>query len=229
MKTSKKIITFVIALVMLNNVEHLGHVHYTLSVKLLPELIGDWLNKLHSVVVVIIFEVVVITFAREGKKGYSLFFTFCIWILNMIYYKAPELLINGDYEQLTAATVYSTIFTISIYMFSEMLAEYYQEQNVVKILESKLVELRSELKQSQSELKDCHAELVEAQTVQANLSECRAELVEAQNALKQYQEAESKAKKDLTCPYCKSYQAESQGSLTAHKGHCPDNPKNQKS
>ncbi len=68
MKTSKKVLLFVITLVMLNNVEHMAVVHHELSRKLFPELLGDWVNKLHSFIVVIIFEIVLITFVRERKR-----------------------------------------------------------------------------------------------------------------------------------------------------------------
>ena len=231
MKTSKKVLLFVITLVMLNNVEHLAVVHHELSRKLFPELFGDWLNKLHSFIVVIIFEIVLITFVREGKKGYSIFFTFCIWILSMIYYHAPALFMNEQWTALTAAAVYSTIFTISIYMFSEMLAEWYQEESMVKILTNRINELLSDYKT----LKDNYTTL-ESNTNQyrAECDQSRSTIIDLQSQvtsltsrINHYRELEAKSKKALTCTHCKDFIAESEAQLRAHKGHCPQNPINQ--
>lgn len=229
MKTSKTIIFIVITLVMLNNVEHLGMVHYDLARKLFPIIgAGDWLNKAHSIVVVIIFEIVVVTFAILGKKGFSLFFTFCIWIISMIYYDAPDLFMQQRWEDLIAATVYSSIFTISIYMFSEMLAEWYQDDSMVKILRARINELQSTVKDLQSKCStweasalDTEAKLKEAEGTIAVLSGKHAAL---QRELTTYQRAEEKAREALRCPHCRDFIADTEGQLRSHKGHCPENP-----
>jgi len=229
MKTSKKVLLFVITLVMLNNVEHLAVVHHELSRKLFPELLGDWVNKLHSFIVVIIFEIVLITFVREGKKGYSFFFTFCIWVLSMIYYHAPQLIAEGQWEKALAASVYSTIFSISIYMFSEMLAEWYQEENMVKILSTKLIEHQAEIKNLKVRGQDLEASAMQWQAqceqAQSAVDQLKAQISTLQSQIHKYSEAESKAKKSLTCPHCKDFIAESEAQLRSHKGHCPQNPK----
>lgn len=229
MKISKTILFTVIALVMLNNVEHLAWVHYAIANKPFPTLQFDWLNKVHSLLVVVIFEIVVITFVRAGQKGFSLFFTFCIWILSMIYYKAPDLFILQHWEDLIAATVYSTIFTISIYMFSEMLAEWYQEQSMVKILSTRINELQAQVKELQSKCSTWEAAALQEQ---AKFEESHAELVEAhsqiqtlKSEIRRYQILEEKSLKALKCPHCNDFTADSEAQLRSHKGHCPHNPK----
>ncbi|MEO9474162.1 MAG: hypothetical protein ABJG41_01465 [Cyclobacteriaceae bacterium] len=232
MKTSKKLLLFVIGLVMLNNVEHLAWVHYDLANKVFPELPFDWLNKLHSFIVVIIFEVVLVTFVREGKRGYSIFFTICIWVLSLIYYDASELIASSQWQNATAAAVYSTIFTISIFMFSEMLAELYQGENMVQILSTKIQQLQAELKESAHNLNERHAELAEVQAKfqesQSQLLKSQAEATSLASQVTKYQKAEESRKQDLTCEHCKTFVAESEANLRSHKGHCPDNPKNKK-
>ncbi|MEQ8548716.1 MAG: hypothetical protein RIC03_12440 [Cyclobacteriaceae bacterium] len=221
MKTSKSIITAVIVLVMVNNVEHLAWVHYELAMKLFPIVPGDWLNKLHSVAVVVIFEIVVITFAREGKQGYSQFFAFCIWILSMIYYDTPGLFMAGNWQLLIAAAVYSTIFTISIYMFSEMLAERQNETRMEAILADKNLRLQAE----SNELKEHNIKAQdEINELKANCNE----LPELRKSLALLQREKEEMLSRLKCPYCKHYKAESEAQLRAHKGHCSHNPVNKK-
>lgn len=218
---------------MLNNVEHLAWVHYEIANKPFPEIGEDWLNKLHSLLVVIIFEIVVITFVRSGQKGFSIFFTFCIWILSMIYYKAPDLFFQESWQNLTAATVYSTIFTISIYMFSEMLAEWYQDENKEKILCTRINELQAELKQSQANCTTFQSELDKWSAgyneLHKDMEELESENVKLRRQLTEYQKAEEAARESLRCPHCRDFIADTEGQLRSHKGHCPNNPKsNQK-
>ena len=227
MKTPKTLLFFVIVLVMINNVEHLAVVHYDLARKFFA---SDWMNIAHSVIVVIIFEVVVITFVMEGKKGFSLFFTGCIWLLSMIYYESYQLILQGKGIEFTAAVIYSTIFSISIYMFSEMLAQWYQEERTIDQFRSKLNETKATLQQAESERTNLDHALDESRMQNKELT-TKNEQLKTQNAelssyLAKYQKAEEAKKKALTCPYCKTYIAESESQLRSHKGHCSHNPKN---
>jgi len=237
MKIHKGILIFVITLCMLNNVEHLAAVHYDLAKKFFTI---NWMNVAHSVIVVIIFEVVVITFVILGKKGFSKFFTFCIWILSMIYYDADQLIMDEKWIDLVAATVYSTIFTFSIYMFSDMLAEYYQENRLADILKKKIEEFKAQLKEKEEDLSKAllginHQKQAlqyhqnEIQNLKATIESLHTENAANLKTLEKYQQADKKRQSTLTCPYCKTYVAESDAQLRSHKGHCPDNPKNKKS
>lgn len=230
MKTSKTILFIVITLVMLNNVEHLAVVHYSIAQRPFPVFEFDWLNKLHSLGVVIIFEVVVITFVREGKKEFSLFFTICIWVLSMIYYETPTLLATNHWKELTAASVYSTIFTISIYMCSEMLAQWYQEGNMVSILSAKINELRSQVKDLQANCTTWEAKAMKLQLELDQLKESSTDKDHKIQALTRlvdgYQKNQEKVKEALTCPHCKNFIAGNEAQLRSHKGHCPENPIN---
>lgn len=232
MKVQKTVLFIVIGLVMLNNVEHLAWVHYTIANKLLP-VVGefDWLNKVHSIVVVVIFEVVVITFAVQGQKSFSLFFTFCIWIISMIYYDTAGLIEASHWQEAISATVYSTIFTISIYMFSEMLAEWYQDERMVDVLTKRINDLNDEINKWKIKCNAFEASYndLNAQNIdyQEDLTQANAELKSLTSRLKNFEDAEARAKSELLCPFCKEYQADSPAQLRSHKGHCPDKPSKQ--
>jgi len=219
MKIPKNILLLVIALVMLNNVEHLALVHYTIAQRPFPILAFDWVNKAHSTLVVIIFEIVIITFVLAGKKGFSIFFTWCLFILSMIYYDAPGLMISARHQDLVAATVYSTIYSISIYMFSEMLAQWYHEQRMDQFAQKKIDGLRADLSEAREGLKQSATTITKLEASQIELQQLRVQL-------KQYEKEKQVARERLTCPFCHTFQAETEGQLRSHKGHCPDNPKN---
>lgn len=105
----------VIALVMLNNVEHCAYVHHMIG----HRIFGD-LSYLHSVGSVLIIELAIFAFVVKGQRAFAIFFTCSLFVLCMLYYDLRIFLKEGNWEHLTAAFVYSLLSTVTIYMFSEM-------------------------------------------------------------------------------------------------------------
>lgn len=227
MRIKKPILIAVIVLVMINNVEHLAFVHYTLAQHVFPVLGFDWMNKLHSVIVVVIFEIVVITFVIKGEHTFAGLFTCCIFILSLVYYDVPELITKGQYIDVLSATTYSLIFTISIYMFSRMLADEFKVDERIINLETLVNDLRSNLQQSVSKCDETTAMLNDTKTeldhTQNELKEKLSELHHITKTANQLRSDADKVLEKLKCPYC-GVQNESEGQLRAHKGHCQHNP-----
>ncbi|BDD08565.1 hypothetical protein FUAX_09970 [Fulvitalea axinellae] len=117
---SKNFLLFVIVLVMFNNIEHCAYVHQEISRKLFGS-VG--LNWAHSVTVVIIIELSIIAFVYAGERIFSILFTAALFSLNILYYDIRGFWEAGQYENILAALIYSCLFTISIYMFSELLSK----------------------------------------------------------------------------------------------------------
>ena len=217
---------------MINNVEHLAYVHYHLAQKVFPTLDFDWLNKAHSVLVVLIFEIVVITLVMEGKHAFAGLFTCCIFILSEIYYDVPELVISERFIDVIAASTYSLIFTISIYMFSRLLADKYADDDARKSLIDTIYGLRTELAASQSQVKQHESGL---NAVKSALNDIKSQLIQRESELKeairsrdQMERTVNLARERLKCPYC-SRQNDNEAQLRAHKGHCESNPRNRNS
>ena len=112
-------ILLVILLVMVNNVEHCAFVHYQVARRVFDMV---WMNKAHSVAVVIIIELSIVVFVVKGDHKAALFFTMMLFVLSMLYYDFRTFWINAEYEKILAAVTYSTMFTASIYIFSRMYA-----------------------------------------------------------------------------------------------------------
>ena len=110
----------VIVLVMTNNIEHLAFVHYNIARHWFSY---DWMNHLHSVVVVVIIELSIIELVRRGKISFAGFYTFCLFILSLIYYPLYDYVLQAAWGNLIAAIVFSFMFTISIYYFAILAAE----------------------------------------------------------------------------------------------------------
>lgn len=218
---------------MINNVEHLSYVHYQLAHHVLPVISFDWLNKAHSIAVVLIFEIVIITFVMEGHKGFAGFFSFCIFILSQVYYEVPDLLAKGKYIEALAATTYSVIFTISPYMFSELLASHHEKQNEVMQQIETNHQLRQQLNQTKATLNQKESEAIKLQStievLQSNYTNFQQQVITLTKTNSTLEKQIQAAKEKLKCPYCSDYTATTDGQLRAHKGHCPQNPINQKS
>jgi len=115
----------VIVLVMVNNIEHLAWVHYNIARHWFQY---DWINHLHSVIVVVIIELSIIELVRRGKIGFAGFYTLCLFILCLIYYPLSDYKEKAAYGNLIAAIIFSLMFTISIWYFSILAAEKKEEQ-----------------------------------------------------------------------------------------------------
>jgi hypothetical protein len=115
----------VIILVMINNIEHLAWVHYNIARHWFQY---DWMNHLHSVIVVVIIELSIIELVRRGKIGFAGFYTLCLFILCLIYYPLADYKDKAAWGNLIAAIIFSLMFTISIWYFSILAAEKNEEK-----------------------------------------------------------------------------------------------------
>jgi hypothetical protein len=149
MKLSKAFTYIVIALVMVNNIEHLAYVHYSIARRWFQ---FDWMNQAHSVIVVVIVELAIIELVRRGKSGFAGFFTLCLFILSLIYYPLSSYLVSAAWGNLIAAVVFSIMFTISIWYFSLLAAEENEENNENESYRKKYQELAKTVNEWQRKL-----------------------------------------------------------------------------
>jgi hypothetical protein len=127
MKINKQAFTYlVIILVMINNIEHLAYVHFGLARHWFRY---EWMNQLHSIIVVVIIELSIIELVRRGKIGFAGFYTLCLFVLSLIYYPLSEYVNRAAWGSLIAAIVFSIMFTISIWYFSVLAAEKKEEED----------------------------------------------------------------------------------------------------
>ncbi|BDD04427.1 hypothetical protein [Aureibacter tunicatorum] len=160
----KHYLLIIIGLVMINNIEHLAYVHHDISRKLF----GIEGSMIHSVIVVVIIELAIMAFVANGKKWFALLFTVLLFVLSMLYYDVRTFMILGNWEQLTASVVYSTLFTVSIYMFSEMYASKIEtSRNVSETfrdgLEQDIRDLQAKLEETEAEKQEKDEEMDEQQ------------------------------------------------------------------
>jgi len=232
----------VIVMVMINNIEHISFVHYSFAQHVFPQLPYDWLNKLHSAIVVVIIELSIIVFVIKGKKIWAGLFTFSIFILSIVYYDV----IDG-YELMTTQEKVSTIllsliYTISIYIFSDMFSENINKDSLISELDRTISEKEQTISEKDQELKTIRNSKTDLERTksklgldimnrEADMSDKKQELSEIENRMSElklqrseFEKEQSKVREELTCPYCKKYKATTINQLNAHKGSCDKKP-----
>lgn len=211
----------VIALVMLNNIEHLAWVHHDIARHVFPL---PWLNKAHSVAVVIIIELSIIVLVRRGQHQFALVYTLMLLALSLIYYPVGEYWANGQHGRAIAAVIYSLMFTLSIYYFARMAAgEKSPDAERVQELISKLHHTNTSMQQKDKELQQLTAELQERTS---KLEELAVEMqherkgnLQARAELQQLRELEKKVTASCTCDKC-GHVFPSEAARRSHAGKC---------
>jgi len=134
---------------MLNNVEHFAFVHNSISHTVFGEI--SWI---HSVVVVLIIEGMIILFAVNGKEEYVYIFTLCLFVLQLIYYPLDSYWNDAEYGKLIAAVIFSFLFTFSIYYYAKLIADEIKDTLEVSNLTTQLSETRVSLANKLIEFND---------------------------------------------------------------------------
>lgn len=227
-------VNIVIALVMLNNIEHLAYVHHRIARLLFPTCQMNWW---HSILVVIIIELSIIVLVNKGQKAFALVYTLMLFVLSLIYYPLDQYWINGQYGLFCAAIVYSLMFTISIYYFACMAAERSWENGKIMTLTrekdkaaAELQELRAALHESEKKLQETETELQEESERCHELGgdltrmivdevELRKQLQQANNELHQLRNYRQQIEAKCTCERC-GQTFESEASKRSHTGKC---------
>jgi hypothetical protein len=214
--TYERIILYVIALAMLNNVEHLAYVHHSIA---RGSFHLEWANKAHSIVVVLILEVIIVTLAHYGQRAFAGFYTLMLFCLQLIYYPLSDYLHNGETGKFMAAIIYSAMFTISIYYFSIMAAKQNGPSANKKQFAGELEQVNKHLQQSENFQEKKAKEL----------EQTKRELEQTQNSLQEIKSdlQELRAFKELyvtvcTCPKCGQV-FPSESSKRSHMGKCKGN------
>jgi predicted Zn-ribbon and HTH transcriptional regulator len=183
--TSENVITLVIILVMLNNVEHLAWVHYDIARHVFPTIL---MNKAHSIIVVVIIELAIIVLVRRGMDAFAGVYTVMLLALSLLYYPMSEYWKTGEYARFIAAIIYSLMFTLSIWYFARMAAE--KKLNAAKEegYKQKWYAANKQLEQNGSKLQKLEAEL---QQIRADREKIAVMLQQKQAKLQQIEAAET--------------------------------------
>lgn len=185
--TPKTRALLVIILVMVNNVEHLAHVHFSIARHNLGFSMQAY--AIHSIIVVLIVELAIIEFVRRGKHIYAAVYTALLFVLQMVYYPIQTWLQNGDYDKVLAAVLYCLLFTLSIYHFAKLFAEKEQPAEVIEARNkwheaSKANDkLAAKLQQRENELQQCDAKLQQREN---ELQQVAATLLQRDTELQQF-------------------------------------------
>lgn len=161
-----KILFLAMPVYMLSNIEHLAWGYYNVSRHLLT--VGGWevgqlsvptmsfFNKLHAFGVVVVFEITIMVFSVLGAKGFSLFFTIMLGILNLNYYPVLDYWEGQEWEKLISSIVYSTAFSVGIHMFAHTFSMMIKVNNTlsnIKQLKGKEEQLHTKIKEHNSTIK----------------------------------------------------------------------------
>lgn len=228
--TAENGITLVIALVMLNNIEHLAWVHYDIARRVFA---ADWMNWLHSVLVVVIIEIAIIVLVRKGMDVFAGVYTFMLLILTLLYYPLGEYWNNGELARLLAAIIYSLMFTLSIWYFARMAAmkkrtaekegefqlKYYELAKEREQYARKIQQLTAEMEQHKKERLHVEAKL---QQFTANPHVPAVKLQEVERELVQLRAEKKMAAAARTCEKCGT-EFPSEASKRSHIGRCTGN------
>lgn len=225
--TPKTRALLVIILVMVNNVEHLAHVHFGIARHNLGFSMQAY--AIHSIIVVLIVELAIIEFVRRGKHIYAAVYTALLFVLQMVYYPIQTWLQNGDYDKVLAAVIYCILFTLSIYHFAKLFAEKEQPAEVTEALNkfheaskandklaANVLQLKTELQQSDARLQQRENELQQAT---ATLLQRDTELQQFAATIHQQQIQLQQFAVDCTCPKCARVFS-SPAARRSHVGRC---------
>jgi hypothetical protein len=212
---------FIIALVMLNNVEHLAYVHY--SIEQLSPLASHW----HSVAVVLIVELSIMFFVRKGHDAFALVFTLLLLAIQLIYYPLNQYWDGGEYGKFMAAIIFSSMFTLSIYYFSRIAANRQQADATLHEFRAKYFEAEKQRSNAASECRNTASELqATKETLQQTLqilSTHKAELHELKKEQQQFEKVRQAIAESCTCKKCGSTFA-TEASRRSHEGRCKPTP-----
>jgi hypothetical protein len=208
---------FIIALVMLNNVEHLAYVHY--SIEQLSPLASHW----HSVAVVLIVELSIMFFVRKGHDAFALVFTLLLLAIQLIYYPLSDYWQQAQYGKFMAAVIFSSMFTLSIYYFSRIAAHRQQFDAELHQWRAKYFEAE---KQRSNAASDCRNKTHELHELATKLNQATAKLQLTENELQklkaerqQFEKIQQQIEISCTCKKCGSTFA-TEASRRSHEGRC---------
>ncbi|MDR6240954.1 hypothetical protein [Aureibacter tunicatorum] len=235
----KHYLLIIIGLVMINNIEHLAYVHHDISRKLF----GHEGSMIHSIIVVVIIELSIMAFVINGKKTFALFFTIALFVLSMLYYDLRAFIAHGNWEQLISSTVYSTLFTIAIYMFSDMYNEKANDDSPNGDSEqNNLIQVQRDLNESELQLNEHKERNEELETMleesgkslkvltlnsgisQKALSLAQSELDALHLEIKDLQKISNAWMELCTCKHCGKL-FDNPNANRVHQGRCAKNPK----
>lgn len=237
-------VTFLIGLIMLNNIEHIAYEHYLLSHKVFPEIsfFGlsksfDFLNKAHSIFTVIVVELSIIFFAIKGEKAWVLFSTFLIFIFNISYYNLIADFSVLPVQEIIVKVSFSLFYTVSIYIFSDILAKKLAQKKYASELESTIEQRKAYLEQLGAEASKHRVLISEIEQLKKDreqaeallqkeakeIEQARASLHKEEKVIEQVraglENERAEISKELACPNCDK-QFDSQRGVNAHKGTC---------
>jgi uncharacterized membrane protein len=142
-------------------------------------------------------------------KNATLIFAVCSGIILLFFVNAFDPHLHQSASSWSQSCFAAILFGVLNYMYSELFVKKWQ-QIKSKDLDSKVIELESVVNEFSIKLNQA----------EAALNETEAKLIH-------FEQLEQERIKELTCPHCHNFQ-ETYGRLVAHKGHCPENPKNKK-
>lgn len=218
--TAKNAVYLIIALVMLNNVEHLAFVHQMIARKLFGTAELNWW---HSVASVCVVELAIMVFVVRGEDAFAAMFAFMLFALSLIYYPICEYWNNGEYGKLLASILYSGMFTISIYYFSRMAANRQQADAELEQYKTKYFEaerMRHEtIEKLSTAAKNYSSAQAKLQQVEAELQQKTKELHQLNAELLQLKKMELEVAAACTCKKCGS-KFQKEASRRSHEGRC---------
>jgi K+-sensing histidine kinase KdpD len=218
--TFESLALFIIALVMINNVEHLAWVHYNIARHVFHNPV---LDRAHSIAVVIIIELSIILLVARGLHVFAGVYTFMLLVLQLLYYPLATYYSSGEYGKLLAAAIYSCMFTLSIYYFARMAANRQQNASELEQAQKRLCELERELHYSGSNLQQMQTSLQQVQTSlqqrDNELQQSQTEMQQLKKQLQQLRHLEIEAAAACTCDKCGQKFA-SEASKRSHSGRC---------
>lgn len=220
LSTFDKIILIVITLVMANNVEHLAWVHYSIARHALGSVL---LNKIHSILVVVIVELAIMAMVFKGEEGFAGLYTFFLLALSLIYYPLKQYWINGEWEKFIAAIIFSLMFTLSIWYFARVAAKRKQDANEVEQYLVKYGNAARELAATKATVNTLRDQLEQfssnSQKNAATETEATRKLQQLEKELHELRQYKKQVTAACTCRYCNTV-FESEASKRSHEGKC---------
>lgn len=113
---SPNVLLLVIVLTLLNNVDHAAFIYMKVT---RDNFIYDWANEAYAIFVVIVIELAILQFVVHNRKVEAAIYAGAIFFINLLYFDGLKLI---DYLTIcqVAATIFSLMFSYSIYVFTEL-------------------------------------------------------------------------------------------------------------
>jgi hypothetical protein len=218
--TKNNVVYLILALTMLNNLEHVAWVHHNIA---RGSFHNALLDKSHSIIVVLIIELGIVYLVHKGEHVFAGVFTFLLFLLQLIYYPLYEFVKTGQWENFIASIIFSLLFTISIYYFSIIAAKRKQNASMLEQFRAKNKELYDKVHHYIQQLKALKTVVDQSKAKMeqkdSELQQLRKDLLEKAKKLQELEKYQQQMKLACTCEKCGKV-FDSEASKRSHAGRC---------